>query len=69
MSIRHFRIISEMGTACPTEKAQIFKLVYLNCRNQAFTVGTGTRSSSRGQRMTGKREVMPPGWQIAPDKR
>ncbi len=58
-----------MGTAVPLKRPEFLKLVYLNCRNQAFTLGTGTRSSGPGQMMTGKPEVMPPGWQIASEKR
>jgi hypothetical protein len=41
-------------TASPTEKPEFLKLVYVNCRNQAFTVGTGTRGSGPGRMMTGK---------------
>jgi len=52
--------------AVPLKRPEFLKLVYLNRRNQAFTLGTGTRSSGPGQMMTGKPEVVPPGWQIAP---
>jgi hypothetical protein len=42
MSIRHFRINSEMSDGVPLKRPEFLKLVYLNCRNQAITAHCGS---------------------------
>jgi len=44
-------------TGVPLKRPEFLKLLYLNCRNLAFKLGTGTRSSGTGQMIAGNPEV------------